>query len=480
MKKFLPILSLITKNFFLIVPILFFSQNINSVKKIDSVYNKTNEEIKNYAVSLNYIIKINYDLARDAKKINYKYGEIRSLITLGKRLNNIDKNKESLKYLNIASELNKGINNSNFKAQIYTEYAKNYEKLGDYTKSLDYYNHALKIFKSDNNLIKDKEYLSYIYGCKATTFQNLNQADSLYANIILANKIYEKPLAIARIARYHLLYKNNFDSCKFYLKKADSLIYTGKFIKADKDLILRIHGLSSFKSKDYNKAISYYKESIDLSKKFNKSSDCIITIMMLYDVYVAIGNKEEQLKLLKEYTELNNEINAQKNDALVYVMNKSLNDEKETRNKLLYILITFITLGLLSSYIFYVFYKKRISPKKELLSKMEDEKQELKQKLNYSFEEIITLAKENHPNFYTRFQEVYPDFQRKILAINPNLQNSELVLLAYIYLNFETKEIADYTYKSRKTIQNRKHFLRKKLNIISSEDMYIWLKTKLK
>jgi DNA-binding NarL/FixJ family response regulator len=97
--------------------------------------------------------------------------------------------------------------------------------------------------------------------------------------------------------------------------------------------------------------------------------------------------------------------------------------------------------------------------------------------VNESFDEIINLAKENHPNFYTRFQEVYPDFQRKILEINSTLQNSELILLAYIYLNFETKEIADYLFKSPKTIQNRKHNLRKKLQIPSSIDFYVWLRT---
>ena len=87
------------------------------------------------------------------------------------------------------------------------------------------------------------------------------------------------------------------------------------------------------------------------------------------------------------------------------------------------------------------------------------------------------MAKNNHPNFYTRFQEIYPDFQEKLLSINPNLQNSELVLLAYIYLNFETKEIAAYTFKSEKTIYNRRYNLRKKLNISSLEDLCIWLKS---
>ena len=90
------------------------------------------------------------------------------------------------------------------------------------------------------------------------------------------------------------------------------------------------------------------------------------------------------------------------------------------------------------------------------------------------------LAKKNDPNFYTRFSEVYPYFQDKLLSINLNLQTSELILLAYIYLNFETKEIADYIFKSSKTIQNRKHLLRKKLNIPTHQDFHIWLKSNFK
>ena len=253
MKKFLQILSLITKNFFLIIPTLFFSQNTSSIKKIDSIYAKTNEELKKYTISLNYVIKVNYELAKEAKKINYKYGEVRSLITLGRHFNNIDKNTESFEYLNLANEHNKEVNSSIFKAQIYTEFAKNYNKLGDYAKSLNYYNLALKIFKSDENLIQDKEYLSYIYGCKAATFQSLNKKDSLYANILMANKINENPVEATRIARYHLLYNNNQDSCKFYLKKADSLLSTKiKFLYLCRRVVVYI-GLLFIKSNEkYN------------------------------------------------------------------------------------------------------------------------------------------------------------------------------------------------------------------------------------
>lgn len=90
---------------------------------------------------------------------------------------------------------------------------------------------------------------------------------------------------------------------------------------------------------------------------------------------------------------------------------------------------------------------------------------------------LYQSAKSRDPNFYAKFQNLHPNFIKDLLTINPNLQNSELQLLAYIYLKFETKEIADLIFLSPKTIQNRKHHIRKKLNIPSSEDIYIWLKS---
>ena len=116
--------------------------------------------------------------------------------------------------------------------------------------------------------------------------------------------------------------------------------------------------------------------------------------------------------------------------------------------------ILVVLIGLIILLFFYYKRKKEFLNRFSEIQEYKAKNDDLEKKVNESFIEIIKLAKENHPNFYTRFQEIYPDFQRKILAINPNLQNSELVLLAYIYLNFETKEIADYIYKSPKTIQN--------------------------
>ncbi|MBN9337366.1 MAG: hypothetical protein J0I88_05890, partial [Chryseobacterium sp.] len=71
--------------------------------------------------------------------------------------------------------------------------------------------------------------------------------------------------------------------------------------------------------------------------------------------------------------------------------------------------------------------------------------------------------------------EVYPDFCNKLQMTYPDLLNSELAFCAYLKLNFSTKEIATYTFTAIKSVQNRKNRIRKRLNIPSEEDIYIWI-----
>lgn len=102
-----------------------------------------------------------------------------------------------------------------------------------------------------------------------------------------------------------------------------------------------------------------------------------------------------------------------------------------------------------------------------------------KQKTNEDFDEIIYLAKNNSSEFWGHFQEKYPDFRKKLLEINPNLKVSELILSAYIYLGFNTKDIAEYTFKAVQTIKNNKYNLRKRLSVPSKDDMVLWFRNNI-
>lgn len=103
-----------------------------------------------------------------------------------------------------------------------------------------------------------------------------------------------------------------------------------------------------------------------------------------------------------------------------------------------------------------------VEEKEILLNTKEKETQMLKQKANESFDEIIKLAKENNAEFLTRFREVYPEFINKVLEIEPKLHTSELTFCAYLFLNFSTKNIAEYTFTLLRTVQTRKYNIRKK------------------
>jgi DNA-binding CsgD family transcriptional regulator len=69
---------------------------------------------------------------------------------------------------------------------------------------------------------------------------------------------------------------------------------------------------------------------------------------------------------------------------------------------------------------------------------------------------------------------LYPDFENKLLDINPKLTNSELEFCAFLRLNFSSKEIANYTFISVRTVQNKKYRLRNKLKIPNETDTYVF------
>ncbi|MCX8525365.1 hypothetical protein OF897_15710 [Chryseobacterium formosus] len=123
------------------------------------------------------------------------------------------------------------------------------------------------------------------------------------------------------------------------------------------------------------------------------------------------------------------------------------------------------------------FYLKNKQKKSTDNSQQKDaEKPEILHIINDDLEEVFQLAKINDPFFLAKFKKIYPEFCNKIISLYPDILNSELIFCAYIKLNFSTKEIANYTFVTKKAVQVRKSRLRKKFNIPSGEDLYIWFK----
>ncbi|OPC71041.1 hypothetical protein BAZ12_11695 [Elizabethkingia miricola] len=152
-------------------------------------------------------------------------------------------------------------------------------------------------------------------------------------------------------------------------------------------------------------------------------------------------------------------------------------ENERQKNYLVYIAVFISLIIAIGIYI----YKKiqALKHRKELLANEKEslkyETELLKTKVyDKSFDEVIDLAKRNDSTFLTRFREVYPGFINKLLEINPDLENSELILCAMLKLNFSSKEISNYLFIQHKSAQQKKSRIRKRLNLPSDADLYLF------
>lgn len=287
--------------------------------------------------------------------------------------------------------------------------------------------------------------------------------------------------------------RKNVDSANYYYLKALDLSKTtnNKIIEGT---VLTMVGDFYLRNKKYSESVEYFKKGIQISKESHNSYHLRDSYKGIAEAYKSTGNEQKYIEYSQFYTTLNDSIAISEKKAIETSVKKIVKDEKtkheKTKSKLYWIIGGILFSGMLLSVFAYWFHQnmkrkkesiisdsaQKLANNREIIQQKEEETQELKLKVNDFFDEVVQLAKENSPVFLTRFQEIYPEFGKKLLAINPALVTSELRFCGMLFLHFSTKDIAEYTFTSPKTVQNRKNSIRKKLNIPSEEDLYIWFK----
>ncbi|MFY0481122.1 tetratricopeptide repeat protein [Flavobacterium sp. PLA-1-15] len=406
---------------------------------------------------------------------------------LGNSLGNLGRYKESLDYLNLAREKANIINDYELKSLVANEIGKNYndQKVAPHQ--------AIKQFKLAEEFahsIKDKydreTQLLYSYENQASAYFGINVPDSAKIYLHKAMKIEENTYDASSLAHYYLKHDVNLDSARHYLQVADKLlkIHPEPF---ESILVHNKWGHYYRLNKQYAKAIEYYEQALKYEKQVKDVNSRSESLLQMSECYQLLGNTGESAKYLKLYSTLLDSINAAYAKEVGHTVNNIIKDEKkESQEKItnlqlkLWGSIVFAVIILGATVYIYVRNEKRkksiIAKSESLLTEKDNELQSVQKKINPAFESLLELARQNHPSFYSRFQETYPNIQQKLLEINPDLQLSEFTLCAYIYLDFQTKDIAAYTFKSIRTIQSRKNRLRKRLDIPSDEDLYLWIK----
>ena len=275
----------------------------------------------------------------------------------------------------------------------------------------------------------------------------------------------------------------DLDSAAHYFKK--SLAIQDK-IEAKNFNVANYTGLGEVynRKKDHQKAVMYLKKAEELNEKVQDGFYMTSIYELLQDSYKKLGNEKEYEKYKLRYLENLKIENEEKLSGVKTFVDevKAQSEEaiKENRNKTF--LIIFIGIVALSLLIFIFYSLRKISKKKKEksiieLQLVEKEKkiENLENKISDLHSEVIELAQQNSPQFYPRFLDLYPEFEKNILELNPKISISEIQFCALLKLKFSSKDIANYTFTSIRTVQNKKYRIRNKLNIPKEVDTYLFI-----
>lgn len=88
--------------------------------------------------------------------------------------------------------------------------------------------------------------------------------------------------------------------------------------------------------------------------------------------------------------------------------------------------------------------------------------------------ELLFLAEKRSSLLLQSAKSYLPIFFSNLDKIQPNLMRSEKTFCIYLKLNYSTKEISEILHVTPKAIEIRKNRIRKKFNISSDTDLYVW------
>lgn len=475
-----------------------FSQDSIKYEEIDKIFKKIENYNSKYKdiEGLRYAKKANFlaEKLKDSKRIAESY----YFIALS--LANLKLQKQSFQYIQRAYNQKYTQRNVILQAKLEELKAYNYSVVGAVSQDKKKLVEAMNLAKNGSD-IESVKLLGRIYGEIGNHFYEQKNMDSslIYYRLKIKqikkiNKhdiFYNNAQVYIYVARSFLM-KKSLDSTFSYIKKSfqEKQKYNDPLMFSQYELL----GDYYFEQKKYQEAEKFYLKSLKNMQDHSVYDDYFLNAYKkLSNVYDVLGKKEEQYKYEKIYFEKSKKNTELKNRNIDFALNTILKDNESqylaSQNRTKLLIAASIVLILILIFIGYIFFTKKVKRKNDIIAEAEVNLQykndvilqkeieaiELNQRMNYANQELLDLAKGNSTSFYLRFQELYPGFDEKILKINPNLRTSELTLCAFIFLGFTNKDIAVYTFKSIHTVRNRKHSIRKKLNISSEKDMSIWL-----
>lgn len=454
----------------------------NKIQKVDSLLTVTSTEIFN----VNPIAAVESAtkalvLSREA---HYSKGKAKSCFYIGQVIVYLGNYEKSLEYLQLAEleeytakDVTLKSEISRVKGQVYSYLGLKNASFREFQRAHDY---AIRI--------KDeKERIRFI----SLSYENMGLAYSLIKNDPDSSFYYmQKNLALLadtdedntfrnKINLYTMFgnyYRNSeqYDSATVWYNKAQSLIK--KYNYPYSSWLLVHWGNLHLMKGDVDAALSCLMKGLESAINTNLKTELPTFYQKIAAIYTDEGVEDSARYYKDKYMEISDELTLSKNEATEKAMQILMDEEhryvRKNLRQTVIVTVAFIIIYFIVTYRIWTRWRRK---KRRMLAAKEKEVSELKCKLGDSFEEVIKLAKENDSTFLSRFTMVYPEFTKNLLNAHPHLIESELWLCAMVFLNFSSKEIAQYAFITHRSVQTRKSRLRKKLGISPDVELYHYI-----
>ena len=375
------------------------------------------------------------------------------------------------------------------RAELYTNLALFYGRLGIYDLSIENYRQAMSFVETESML--NKVIIPYNFAM-ALARSDFGEASVRAEDLDEGEKILYQALQLSEQAQYSYgLLLSRFGLAAIKNKK-------GKFDEARKDFALLLplaielkdsHFISNithelavlvFEQRDIEEAHKLALEDLKLAEAATFLSRRADAHNLLHRIAVARGDFSEALDEYKLYQQLNlefhqSEIAQVKTQAETRLELKNIEMKTEAQKLRMEQLekdLSNSTLALLAQ--------------TELLSDLRTDLLQIARKIPPTEPAARELRErvKNLPcqsidweKFDTQFKAAHPEFVKKLIERCPELSATELRICSLVRMNLKSEDIAQLFCLSERTVENHRMHIRKKLKLKAGEDLFKFFST---
>ncbi|MCH7403730.1 helix-turn-helix transcriptional regulator [Belliella kenyensis] len=364
------------------------------------------------------------------------------------------------------------------KSRLYQSAARLYNQLGLIDLAILSNLRAIEYAIQDTNSQIKSNQLGQLYSSQAIYHAKQNDLTKAILYCYKASAYGEPTKELPVYLEYYQNTQGSKDSVAFYYNKLETQLQVQNQPISTKFWLTLAAGKYHLREGNRDKAFIFLKDAYVISENLNRVYLKVEILNLLALYYKEIQDQNQELKVLSDLIKLkNNHFIGKSNFMMIDQYEEAVIDNNATKSQVyVVLLIVFVIFASALIYMRLRKVKKRVHKINSEVRILEEEKENLERKVLDSFNDVLEAAKINDPAFLAKFKEVHSEFWKALESLDADLTQEEYKLCAFLYLNFTTKDIANFTFVQSKTVQMKKYRLRKKLDIETNADLTAWLK----